>query len=514
MRKTHWTLVTLLALAWTQNDLDAERWSASIPVGSARALGMGGSFAALGADPANLIQNPAGLGLFMQGGLWLSPTLALPTTQTTYQQSTTSASRTYFGLNHFSLILRGGGGRTITQWGFGFGYNQEAFFFQNAKATLFNPRNSFTQSIAEAADGTPDSLLSGTPALAYQNYFNLGALGYRGIIDPISTSPPRYQGVFSQANVFQEITTQEQGRLGTWALGVGLAYQNKIFFGASLLIRNLRYNKLYRIREIDEKDRYNGQNNTTPADAVTFREKYNSEGTGLGLAIGLLTEPTDFMRVGLSFVTGSRIRVTDEYNAEMEFTLDDGRSNTSTYAEPFQYSYRFTYPYRVTAGVAFLIEGRGAVTLEGDFVDYRTAAFSASDYSYDRENEFIQNNFAATFNLRGGVEWVLTEGLFVRGGYAYYGPTRSPDARLYYPDMTQSNALTRLAQQRQYFSAGIGYASGAFFVDLAYVLGLSAQKYVPYVLRDPTYAPAPVIVVKNQTHTIVTTVGLRFGKAS
>ncbi len=514
MRGTYWMLVSMLSLTWSQNDLDAERWSASMPMGSARAMGMGGSFAALGADPANLIQNPAGLGLFMRSGLWLSPTMGLPNTQTTYQQGTTSAGRTYFGLNHFSLILRGKGGRDITQWAFGAGYNQEAFFFQNSKATLFNARNSFTQSIAEAADGTVDTLLFGTPALAYQNFFDLGPLGYRGVIDPVSTNPPRYQGVFSQANVFQELSTQEQGRLGTWAFGLGLAYRNRIFFGASLLIRGLRYSKSYRLREIDEQNRYNGQNNTTPADIVTFREKYSSEGTGLGLSIGLLVEPTDFMRVGLSFTTGSRIRVKDEYNAEMEFTLDDGRVNTSTYAEPFQYTYRFTYPYRLTGGFAFLLNKRGAITLEGDFVDYRSATFSASDYNYDRENEFIENNFTTAFNLRGGIEWLIGQGLFVRGGYAYYSPTRNPEARLYYPDMTQPGTLTRLAQQRQYFSAGFGYAGGAFFVDIAYVLGLSAQKYLPYVVRDPAYAPAPVVIVRTQTHLLVTTVGLRFGKNS
>jgi hypothetical protein len=71
------------------------------------------------------------------------------------------------------------------------------------------------------------------------------------------------------------------------------------------LIRGLQlFSKLYRLREIDEENRYNGQNSTTPADEVTFREKYSSNGSGVGLALGILVEPVDFMRFGVSFTTG------------------------------------------------------------------------------------------------------------------------------------------------------------------------------------------------------------------
>ena len=475
-------------------------------------MAMGGAFSALGGDPTNLTQNPAGLGLFMRGGIWLSPTLYIPTTQTTYNQTTSGDSRTHFALNHFSLLFRGSGSKNIAQWAFGFGYNQEGFFYQNSTATTFNNRNSFTQAIAEQAEGIPDTLLGGLPALAYLNFFTFPApLGPRGVIDLIDPTQWRYQGVFSRGGVFQEITSQEKGRLNTWAIGGALSYQNRIFFGASILIRGLRYSKLYRLREIDEENRYNGQNGTTPADYITFREKYSSSGSGLGLALGVLVEPTDFMRFSVSFATGSRLRISDEYNAEMELGLDDGRVNITTFQEPFQYEYRFVYPYRTTAGIAFLIGEHGAVSVEADFLDYRTMGFGSSDYAYDRENETIEKSFGTAVNVRAGIEWLLTDEITVRGGYAYFGPQRNPDGRQYYADMTQPQNLTTLPMQRQFFSIGGGYSSGNFFIDIAYLLGLYSQKYLPYVLRDPSYAPAPVVVIRSQTHFIVTTVGFRFG---
>ena len=123
-RYIQWVVGLLPLWLWSQNDLDAERWSGLMPQGTARGLAMGGAFSALGGDPTNLTQNPAGLGLFMRGGLWLSPTLYVPTTQTTYNQTTSGDSRTHFSLNHFSLLFRGTGNKNITQWAFGFGYNQ------------------------------------------------------------------------------------------------------------------------------------------------------------------------------------------------------------------------------------------------------------------------------------------------------------------------------------------------------------------------------------------------------
>ncbi|MEN3040144.1 MAG: hypothetical protein ABDH66_01210 [Bacteroidia bacterium] len=494
-----------------QTELDAERWSQSIPQGSARALGMGGALGALGGDPANLTQNPAGIGLFMRGGIWLTPTLSIPTTSTSYIGSA-EQSRSHLGLSQFATIFHIKGGRTITHWNLGFGYNQEGFFVQNTLAQGFNSRNSITQAFAEQAEGIPDTLLFGAPALAYNTYVQTSSTppSTWGVMDLVSSNPWRYRGVFYNGGVFQDISRQERGRLNTWAISVGLCYQNTVFFGASLLIRSLRYSNLYRFREVDTENRYDGQNNTSPADEVVLREKYNSSGSGVGLAVGVLVEPVDYFRFGASFITGSRINIQDEYIADMELVTDDGRRVTAQYEEPFQYEYRFTYPYRVNGGVAFIIPSRGSVSVEGEYLDYRTASFSSRGYSYDRENENIERSFASAYNLRIGTEWLIGDNLSIRGGYAYYAPVRNAEARRYFADPLRPQELTSLAMQRQFISLGASYSFGSFTVDLAYVYAMGAQLYSPYALRDPAYAPAPNVIVQERTHRILTTFGLRF----
>ncbi|MCS6790568.1 MAG: hypothetical protein NZ580_06275 [Bacteroidia bacterium] len=494
---------------WGQTILDAERWTQAQPMGTARAWAMGGAFSSLGGEPANLTQNPAGLGLFMRGGLWLSPSLSIPATTTSYITST-PASQTRLDINQFALVLHGRGGKSITHWNFGFGYNQEASFTQISTAKGFNARNSFTQAVAEQAENLSPAQLTFTPLLAYANAIVVSPRDTHGVIDPISSNPYRYRGVFYRGGILQEITTQEAGRINTWSIAAGLSYKNWLFLGASVLIRGLNYSKLYRLREIDSENRYDGQNNTVPAEEVTFREKYTSRGSGLGLALGVLIEPIEYLRVGMSFTTGSRFAITDEYNAEMEFILDDARKNTTSYQEPFQYNYRFSYPYRMSGGLSFILPGKGSISAEADFLDYRTTSFSASDYSYDALNEDIQKLFSSALNLRAGTEWLLPAGFTVRAGYAYYAPVLNTEGRQYYPDPLRYRELVTLDMNRHFIAGGAGYMADRFFMDLAYVYAVSAQKYLPYRVVNPLYAPAPVAVVRARTSRVVITMGFRF----
>ena len=66
-------LFLLVAICgWTtclfgQNETDIFRYSFTESLGSARTMGMGGAFGALGADLACLTGNPAGIGLYRRG---------------------------------------------------------------------------------------------------------------------------------------------------------------------------------------------------------------------------------------------------------------------------------------------------------------------------------------------------------------------------------------------------------------------------------------------------------------
>ena len=65
-------LVFFASHTWGQNEDDVFRYSYQESLGSARTMGMGGAFGALGADLSCLTGNPAGLGMYRRGDVGLT----------------------------------------------------------------------------------------------------------------------------------------------------------------------------------------------------------------------------------------------------------------------------------------------------------------------------------------------------------------------------------------------------------------------------------------------------------
>lgn len=496
---------------FAQTIQDAERWSDAGPVGSARAMGLAGAVAALGPEPANLTINPGALGMTLKGGIWVTPTLYLPNTKTSYLNKSTLAARTHLSLSNLALLFYIPGGKKIPSWAIGFGYNQDISLSSLTRAKAFNTLNSISQAWAEEAEGVPDTLLTGPPALAYYNYYALyNGSGYDtfGVIDPISINPWRYQGVFSQAGIEQEFEIRQRGRLNTWGISAAINYGDMIYAGASILIRSLRYENTLFFTERDIENRYNGQNNTNAADNFKYAEQYTSQGTGIGLGIGIVAQPVDMMRVGLSFQTPSVILVSESYTSELDFASDEKPDLPQTTAlEPSEFEYRFTTPYRVQVGIVFLVGRKGLITADYELVDYRQAQFRATSYSYGALNSLIDKSFTSGSNFRVGMEWRLADAYMIRGGYGYYTSIWNTESRAYYPDPLQPQNLARLPMERQYVSLGGGWRKDAFFLDVAYVLMLSKQKGLPYFM---TLSAPPVFISEIRRHAVHISLGFRW----
>ncbi len=70
-------LFFLFTASYAQNEVDALRFSQHYPVGTARAVGLGGAVGALGGDFTGLSINPASIGLYRQSEFTISPSLYL-----------------------------------------------------------------------------------------------------------------------------------------------------------------------------------------------------------------------------------------------------------------------------------------------------------------------------------------------------------------------------------------------------------------------------------------------------
>ena len=88
-----------------QSDVDALRYSTLQSSSTGRALGIGGTMGALGADFSAAASNPAGLANYRQGEFAFSPGLYLPATEATINGTTTADSKINFNFGHIGLVL-------------------------------------------------------------------------------------------------------------------------------------------------------------------------------------------------------------------------------------------------------------------------------------------------------------------------------------------------------------------------------------------------------------------------
>ena len=162
------------AALFSQTATDALKYSYLTPGGTARFLGAGGAFGALGAEFSTLSQNPAGLATYRTDELMLTPALRFSNTDATLAGAgnpTLSESKSHFHFDNVGIVFnttpRGGHWKTFNV---GIGYNQLANYNQgvnysgNGNGTILN--NWFASAQHDAPTGVEDDLDPFTSRLA------------------------------------------------------------------------------------------------------------------------------------------------------------------------------------------------------------------------------------------------------------------------------------------------------------------------------------------------------------
>lgn len=517
------TAIVLLILGASsmqaQNEVDAMRFSLSAPTGTARALGAGGAFSAVGADFSAASLNPAGLALYRRNDLMFTPTLRLSDNNSTYLGQTASDAATRFGFTNFGYVYAG----KVSKWNqdarrqefaqkglksytFSFGFNQSFNYQRNTSISAFNDVNSITDYYAEQAQGIGSAdigNLTSLPGLAW-NAYAIDTSGVDG----------NYVGSAQGGDVQQGIDIAEKGRQNDWTIGFAGNISDRLYIGGAVGIQNLRYDYALNFRETDINDVHNSWgNDSVPFEALSMDDAFSTRGSGINLRIGAIFRPLDFLRVGLSFTSPTWYNLTDTYTTDVEGYLD-GDATTYESISPLQgvYSYNFRTPYKVTAGAMLLIKKLAFVSADFEYTDYSTAQFSSSAsvgsgffYDFATENGNINELFAGTYNLRLGGEMRLGIAR-IRAGYANYGTVLKKEY-LYYVDSSGNTDL--LPSNRHLFSGGLGIKLESFYLDFAYVREMRADRRLLYSLNAPNEY-SPELINKNNTSNLYMTIGFTF----
>src|SRR5258705_2973718 len=141
-----------------QSDQDALRYSQTSIAGTARFVGMGGAFGALGGDFTSLTWNPAGIGLYRKSEFTFSPSFVKEKTTSDYLGSSRSDSKYNFNFGNIGYVFtypltRNDSSPGWKSWSFGIGYNRINNFHTQVFAEGMNSRYSLLDHYTEQANG-------------------------------------------------------------------------------------------------------------------------------------------------------------------------------------------------------------------------------------------------------------------------------------------------------------------------------------------------------------------------
>ena len=489
MKKLLLSVILTLAVfagVFAQNDLDAFRFSQTNWEGTARFMGAGGAFSAIGGDYSCMSTNPAGIGVFKKTEISFTPlVITAYKTNSDYSGETSPASRVRYSLTNFGAVfalpLHKSDEAPVSKWRmtqFGFGYNRIMDFNNLTYATGMSNGNSIATAFANTANGTGYGSLEGDALCAWETW----------IIDTVPGENNQYREFLSGNALRQSNYVKTSGGIDELNFSFGGNYNDQLFLGMTIGVPILDYNCETEYLEEDENDV------VTNFEKLDIYDKMHTSGAGVNAKIGVIYQPVSFLRIGAAFHTPT-------YYPNLKETFD--RDVTTNYAVEGKYNYSYDNlskyklgtPLRAIGSIGFIIAKRAFISAEYEFTDYGMATLYSSDnfryrYSFTEENMEISKKYRSCHSIRVGGELTVTNFFLIRLGYGY---STSP----FKDGANDGSAHTA--------SGGIGFRGKVFFCDFTYQYRHYGQNYWFY----PSETLEPVATTNN-SHRFVATLGVKF----
>jgi hypothetical protein len=470
---------TLFSGLFGQNVDDALRYSQVFYGGTARFMSMGGAFTALGGDLSSLSQNPAGIGVFRASEMSVTPQLNYINSEAGFHGNT-SDNLYNFNLGQagfVSNIVSNKVSTGLVKFNFGYSFNKTNNLYQSTLIQGINNTSSMADYWAGVGEGTKYYDLSGPEGIAFDTYIidtitGSGAMSYGTVFSNYGDNPPSRYGQSVQRLISNE------GFTGEHAISFGGNYSDKVYFGATFGISQLRYLSQYQHTESANDPMISQFKN------FNYLDYYEDRGTGYSFKLGAIVKPVESMRIGVAFHSPVWYHIDEYFFETMSSNFTDGNRYESS-NDPMRFDYALTTPFRVLGGIAFQIQKFALLSADYEFVDYSMAKFdqTGDGYNYSEKNSAINNSLKSASNFRVGGEFRFNK-LYLRSGYSYYGKAFAQG---------EDNAN----QDYNSISGGIGFREKNFSIDFGYTHLSTSQIYYLYPLDD-SFEPAKANLSINQ----------------
>ncbi len=558
MRKLYFVLSMgcLATGAFAQSAIDAYRFSQPDLRGTARFMGMGGAFGALGGDLSTLSQNPAGIGVYRSNELGFTLDLDVQKSTSDARGLKTSDNQTKFYLDNIGGVATIRlGSSVIPNLNFGFTYNKAVSFNRRYKGSIDKLQTSMSNYIAGIANNQELTVPDVETTDTYDPYNPndggiqapwLAILGYDSYLINPNGDPnnPSWTGQFGDGTSGKaNFDVTERGSVDEYNIAFGGNISNVVYWGMNFDIINFDYRLDAGYGE-DLTGAY-VYNPTTENVAATdsrwrMRNAYRANGTGFNYQLGVIVKPIQELRLGLAFHTPTWYNLTETYSAgtSMQYYGQNLSASTND-GYPGSQDYNFNSPWKVIASVAGVIGSKFIISADYEWNGYKTMKFSEAnnyyggdgywddpwDYDYYSvtpaslnndpyayENEDIKNVYRHTDTFRIGAEYRVTPSFSVRAGYSHVS---SPvDSKAKNNDMTIFTAGTipnyRFDNDTNYITCGLGYRHKGFYIDLAYVYKQMTSEYHAFTPDPKSSYQSPSAKLTFNNSRIVLSTGLKF----
>lgn len=558
MRKLYFVLSMgcLATGAFAQSAIDAYRFSQPDLRGTARFMGMGGAFGALGGDLSTLSQNPAGIGVYRSNELGFTLDLDVQKSTSDARGLKTSDNQTKFYLDNIGGVATIRlGSSVIPNLNFGFTYNKAVSFNRRYKGSIDKLQTSMSNYIAGIANNQELTVPDVETTDTYDPYNPndggiqapwLAILGYDSYLINPKGNPnnPSWMGQFGDRTSGKaNFDVTERGSVDEYNIAFGGNISNVVYWGMNFDIINFDYRLDAGYGE-DLTGAY-VYNPTTDIVAPTdsrwrMRNAYRANGTGFNYQLGVIVKPIQELRLGLAFHTPTWYNLTETYSAgtSMQYYGQNLSASTND-GYPGSQDYNFNSPWKVIASVAGVIGSKFIISADYEWNGYKTMKFSEAnnyyggdgywddpwDYDYYSvtpaslnndpyayENEDIKNVYRHTDTFRIGAEYRVTPSFSVRAGYSHVSSPVESKAKN--NDMTIFTAGTipnyRFDNDTNYITCGLGYRHKGFYIDLAYVYKQMSSEYHAFTPDPKSSYQSPSAKLTFNNSRIVLSTGLKF----
>jgi len=478
-----------------QTHADALRYSQHYLSGTtARSVGMGGAFGALGGDFSTLSTNPAGIAVYRGSELTFSPEIYVSGTDSRYFGNENKENRFNLNLNNFGYVASFNEGSGILKAvNFGIGYNKLANFSRNTITSGDNPYTTYADFIASDANeyGIEDNFARFSSALFYDAY----------VIDD-EGSPGSYyinndylytDGSFRTTE--QVFNTSEWGKINEWVFSLGFNFDDKLYFGGTFGIQPLYYEYEKNTKEYDASDR--------SYQYFDFFESLKVNGTGYTAKMGMIFKPVQILRLGAAIHLPVTYKLTEEYTTSIKSRYNNWETylpvdlNGST-LDYLSNDYKIVSPFKAIGSVGLVLGKFLVLSTDLEYIDYSSMRMRGEyQDDFDDENELIGTVYRDNVNLKLGGELRMGT-LYLRGGGGFYGSPYAAD---------EANADAN----KYSLSCGFGIRDKSFFFDMAYQYTFSEEQTFVYGANDGDgiWRNNPANLALNSSR-LITTIGFRF----